>query len=435
MTPIEAGIAGTILLFILFIMKMHIAFAMAVVGTIGFCYLTSVSAGSAMLSREIMGQFYNYSLAAITMFVMMGSFAFIAGIGERLYVSAHKIVGGIKGGIGIATVLGTAGFASICGSTNATAATMGRVALPEMRKYGYSDVLSTGIIASSGTLGILIPPSTVFIVYGYLTEQSIGKLFAAGIFPGIILAILFAITVHVICRINPKMGPPSNEHVPLKEKVKALAGVLDALIIFLIVIGGMFMGWFSPIEGAGIGALIALVIGLIHRKITLERLTFFIRDGLKTATMIICLIAGATVFGRFMAVTTIPFIIAGWVKTLPYSDITIIVIIFIILLLAGLFIDAMALVTLFVPVLYPIILYLELDPIWFGVVIVLVAQLGVITPPVGSNVYVVKGIAPDIPLGHIFKGVYPFLIPIFITVMLIIMFPQIALFLPAYSSF
>jgi len=434
MGPVEIGIAGIVLLLVFFLLRMHIAFAMALVGMLGFCYITSWSAGTAMLAREFMGQFYNYSLCAITMFVLMGSFAFIAGIGERLYEGAYKIVGDLKGGLGIATIIGCAGFAAICGSTNATAATMGRIALPEMKKYNYNETLATGVVASGGTLGILIPPSTVFIVYGFLTEQSIGKLFVAGIIPGLILALLFSLTVYLICRIYPNMGP-AGERINWREKLKAFIYVTDAIFLFLLVIGGMFLGWFSPVEGAGIGAVATIVLGLLHRKITWSRFVFFIKDGLRTAAMIICLITGATVFGRFMAVTTIPFIIADWVESLPFSATTISVIIVIIFVLGGCFIDAMALITLLVPVLYPVIIHLGLDPIWFGVIAVLVAQLGVITPPVGSNVYVVKGISPQTPLEQIFKGVYPFMLALLVTTFLVIVFPKLALFLPNYAKF
>lgn len=434
MSPIEIGIVGIVLLLVLFLLGMHIAFAMAFVGMVGFCCISSWSTGTSVLAREFMGQFYNYSLCAITMFVLMGSFAFLAGIGDRLYKGAYKLVGDIKGGLGVATVIGCAGFAAICGSTNATAATMGRIALPEMKKYNYNDTLATGLVASAGTLGVLIPPSTIFIVYGFLTEQSIGKLFVAGIIPGLILTLLFAITIYLICTIYPSMGPPG-ERVSWREKFKALVYMIDAILVFLLVIGGMFLGWFSPVEGAGIGVFATVVIGLLYRQITWNRFAYFVKDGLRTATMIICLITGATVFGRFMAVTTIPFIIADWIKTLPFSAPAISVVIVLVFLIGGLFIDAMALITLLIPVLYPVIQHLGLDPIWFGVIVVLVSQLAVITPPVGSNVYVIKGIAPHIPLEQIFKGIFPFILPIIITILLIIMFPQIALWLPNYAKF
>ena len=435
MTPVEIGIAGVILLFVLFLLKVHIAFSMAITGFVGFCYITTVSAGQAMLVREVYAQFYNYSLCAITLFVLMGTFAFVAGIGERLFNSAHKIVGDLRGGMGMATVIGCAGFAAICGSTNATAATIGRIAIPEMRKYKYNDVLAAGIVASGGTLGILIPPSTVFIVYGFLTDQSIGKLFVAGVLPGIMLSVLMGFTIWLICRINPAMGPPSEEKISIKDKFKALVGVLDALILFALVIGGMFLGWFSPIEGAGIGAFATIIIGLLHRQITWPNFVYYLKDGLRTAGMIVCIITGATIFGRFFAVTTIPFKIAGWVGSLPLSPSMIAVVIMIICLIGGCFIDSMALITLIVPVIFPVIISLGLDPIWFGVIIVLVSQMGVITPPVGTNVYVVKGLVPNVPLAQIFKGSYPFLAAIVVATLLVIAFPQIALFLPSFSQF
>lgn len=434
MSPVESGIAGIVLLIVLFFLRMPIAFAMAFVGMLGFGYIVTWSAGTSILARDFFGQFYAYSLSAITMFVLMGSFAFISGIGDRLYKAAYSLVGDMRGGLGIATIIGCAGFAAICGSTSATAATMGRIVLPEMRKYNYDDTLATGTIASAGTLGILIPPSTVFIVYGFLTEQSIGKLFVAGIIPGLFLALVFSLTVYVICRINPEMGPPG-EPLSWREKIKASLQISEALLLFALVIGGLFLGWFSPVEAGGVGAFGALIIGLARRQIKWDRFVEFTKDGLRTACMIICLITGATIFGRFMAVTTIPFIIADWVEALPYSTGMIMAVIVLIFLLGGCFMDAMALITLIVPVIFPVILRLGYDPILFGVIIVLMANLGVITPPVGVNVFVIKAISPQTPLEKIFKGTLPFLGGILVTTAFVILFPKVALFLTAYAKF
>jgi|LSQX01.1.fsa_nt_gb tripartite ATP-independent transporter DctM subunit len=434
MTPIEIGIAGIVLLLFLFFLRMPIAFAMAFAGMIGFGFIVSWSTGTSILARDFFGQFYSYSLSAITMFVLMGSFAFIAGIGDRLYQAAYKLVGDMRGGLGIATILGCAGFAAICGSTSATAATMGRIVLPEMRRYGYDDTLATGTVASGGTLGILIPPSTVFIVYGYITEQSIGKLFVSGVIPGLILTLFFSITVYLICRFRPEMGPPGDA-IPLREKFKAATQAFEALALFLLVIGGLFLGWFSPVEAGSIGAAGALLIGLLRREIKWQKFIDFTRDGLRTAAMIICLIAGATIFGRFMAVTTIPFIIADWVESLPLHPNAIMAVIVLIFLVGGCFMDVMPLITLLVPVIFPVVVRLGFDPIWFGVIIVLMGTLGVITPPVGVNVYVIKSISPETPLEKIFKGIFPFLAGILLTTALVIVFPKLALFLTEFAKY
>ena len=434
MSPIECGIAGLILLLIFFFLNMPIAFAMALAGVIGFGYIVSWPTAASLLVRDFFSQFYSYSLSAITMFVLMGSFAFIAGIGDRLYQAAYKLVGDIRGGLGIATIIGCAGFAAICGSTSATAATMGRIVLPEMKRYGYDDTLATGTVAAGGTLGILIPPSTVAIVYGYLTEQSIGKLFVAGVLPGLILAFLFALTVYLICSLNPKLGPPG-ERISWREKIKGSLQAIEGLVLFLLVIGGLFMGWFGPVEAGGIGAAGALVIGLLRREVRWKKFVEFTKDGLRTACMIICLIAGATIFGRFMAVTTIPFIIADWVEGLPLHPNAIMAVIVLIFMIGGCLMDVMPLITLLVPVIYPVVIRMGFDPIWFGVIIILMGVLGVITPPVGVNCFVIKSIAPEVPLEKIFTGILPFLISIIITTALVIAFPQLALILTQFARY
>ncbi|MEW6424838.1 MAG: TRAP transporter large permease [Bacillota bacterium] len=429
MSPVEIGLWGIALLFVLVFLRVPIAFAMAIVGVLGFGWISSWQAGLSILARDFFGQFASYSLSAITMFVLMGSFAFVAGIGERLYEAAYGLVGDRKGGLGIATIIGCAGFAAICGSTAATAATMGKIALPEMRKYHYNDTLATGTVASGGTLGILIPPSTVFIVYGFLTEQSIGKLFIAGILPGLVLTLFFGLTVYLMCRFKPELGPPG-ESISMKAKLKAFFSAFEALGVFVLVIGGLFLGWFSPVQAGGIGAALALLIGLFRRQVTWENFVELTKDGLRTATMILAVIAGATIFGRFMAVSTIPFYLAGWVQNLPLSPTAIVAVIIFIFFIGGFFIDVMALITLLVPIIFPIIKHLGLDLIWFGVIIVLVSNMGVLTPPVGVNVYVVKALAPEIPLGQIFKGTIPFLIAIILTTGIVVAFPSLSLYLP-----
>ncbi len=433
MDPVNVGIIGIGLLILLFLLRMPVAFAMAFVGFLGFSYLSSLKAGYKLLARDIFEQFSNFPLSAIPMFILMGSFAFASGIGKRLYDAAYTILGSLRGGLTMATVVASGFFAAICGSTSATAATIGKIALPEMKRYKYEDTLATGCLASAGTLGILIPPSTIFLVYGIMTEQSIGKLFVAGIIPGIILTFLFIITVAFLCWRNPTCGP-AGASTTFKEKARAMTGIGEALILFALVIGGLFLGWFTPTQAGGIGAAGALAIGLIRRQLTWKVFIESTKDGLRTSCMVLCVIACATVFGHFMAVSTIPFILADWIGGLPIHPMAVMGVIILIYLIGGCFMDSMALVVLTVPVLYPVVVRLGFDPIWFGVIIVLVSEMGVITPPVGVNVYVIKGIAPDIPLETIFKGIFPFLIAIILNAAILLAFPNIALMLPGLTK-
>ena len=311
----------------------------------------------------------------------------------------------------------------------ATAATMAAVALPEMRRYKYDDALASGTVAAGGGLGLLIPPSVVFIVYGILTEQSIGKLFFAGILPGLLVAFLFCLSIRIQCWLNPNAAPPAQK-VPWRTRIKSLAGVTETLLLFFFVMGGMFAGFFTPTEGAAIGAFGSIVIAAIGRHLTLEVLWKAGEETLRTSCMVLVIIAGATVFGHFLAVTGTPMHFAGWLAQLPLPAWVIILAIIAFYLVCGCFIDSLALILLTVPILYPVILKLHYDPIWFGVMAVLVTQMGVITPPVGVNAYVVSGIERSIPLQTVFRGSLPFLFALFLACTLLLLFPQIATWLP-----
>jgi C4-dicarboxylate transporter DctM subunit len=434
MSTVTVGIVGIVVLLIMFLLRMPIAFSMALVGFAGFAYLSTTGAALGLLGRDIFDSFTSYPLSVIPMFILMGSFAFAAGISRRLYATAYNWVGQLRGGLTIATVLACAGFGAICGSSTATAATMGKIALPEMRRYNYDDTLATGTLAASGTLGILIPPSTVLIVFGLLTEESIGKLFIAGLLPGILLSIFFALTVFFICLRNPALGPPGAP-TSWRKKLRATTGIIETLILFLLVIGGLFLGWFSPTKAGAIGAAGALVIGLARQELSWRRFWEATKDGLRTSCMVLFILAGATIFGHFMAISRIPFVLADWLGGLPLPTMGIIGVICLIFFIGGFFMDAMALIVLLIPIFLPVLISLKIDLIWFGVIVVLLGEMGVLTPPVGVNVYVIKGIAPDVPLESIFKGIFPFLAALIICTIILIIFPQIATFLPGFASY
>jgi C4-dicarboxylate transporter DctM subunit len=434
MDTVTVGILGIIILVLLFLLRFPVAFAMALVGFVGVGYLTTPEAALGLIGRSIFEDFTSYPLSVIPMFILMGDFAFASGISKRLYQTAYTWVGQLRGGLTIATVFACAGFGAICGSSTATAATMGQIALPEMKKYKYDDTLATGTVAASGTLGVMIPPSTILIVYGYLTEGSIGKLFIAGVLPGILLSIFFAATVALLCWRNPTIGP-SGARTTWKEKLLSMTGIIPALLLFLLAIGGLFAGWFSPTQAGAIGAGGALVIGLGRRQLTWRSFFDAGREGVRTSCMVLFIIAGATIFGKFMAVTRIPFVLAEWLGGLPLHPMVIMSLIMFIYLIGGCFMDSMALIVLTVPIFYPLVKQLGFDLVWFGIIIVLMGEMGVLTPPVGVNVYVIKGISPGVPLEIIFKGIFPFLLALIIVTIIICIFPQIATFLPSFMTY
>jgi C4-dicarboxylate transporter DctM subunit len=433
-SPFIVGIIGFGALLLLFIIGVPIAFAMGIVGMAGFMYIVSPTVGLNSPIRQMFEQFTSYPLTVIPMFVLMGTYAFAAGIGRKLFNTAYNVMGQTRGGLAIASIWASAGFGAVCGSTTATCATIGRVAIPEMRRFNYSDVLSTGTVASAGGLGIMIPPSTTFIVYGILAEQSIGKLFISGIFPGIIIAVLFMATVDIYCRLNPDAGPPGPP-TSWKQKFHSLTGLTDTLLLFALTMGGLFSGLFSPTQAGAIGSVGTLIIGIARRELTLKSFIASSREGLRISCMILLLIAGATIFGRFIAVTQIPATLAAWAGGLSVPSWVIIAMLYVFWFILGCFVDAMALIVLLVPIFYPLVIQLGYDPIWFGVIITIFSMIAVVTPPVGVNAYVVKGLFKEIPLETVFKGILPFLIPFTIATALVIAAPQIATFLPKYISY
>ena len=429
MSPVHIGILGCFILFAFLLTSMPVAFAMLAAGVIGFAMITTPHAAFSMVTADLFETFSSYSLTVIPLFVMMGQVSFHAGISRRLFRSAYVWIGHLKGGLAMATVGACAGFGAICGSGPATAATMAAVALPEMKRYGYADSLASGTVASGGSLGMLIPPSVVFIVYALMTEQSIGDLFLAGIVPGILITGLFCISIYVRCSKNSKLGPAGPKHT-WKERFHSLNGVIETIILFTLVMGGMFFGFFTPIEAAAIGAAGSFAIAFFQKELNMHKIKQILLETVRTSSMIFFIVAGAVIFGRFLAVSRIPFAAAEFFVSLPLPGWMIMMVIIFFFLAAGCIIDALALILLTIPIFYPVVMELGFDPVWFGVIVVVITQMGVITPPVGVNVYVVSGIERDIPLPVIFKGAIPFLLMLIISALILIMVPQICLFLP-----
>jgi len=430
MTPTEAGIYGFIVLVALMFLKIPVGFVMALVGLLGFAFLVSWDAALNLMAQDFSSIFGSYNLTVIPLFVLMGQMAHHSGMSGRLFHAAYRFLGTLPGGLAVATIGACAGFSAICGSTSATAATMAAVALPEMKKYNYDPALATGVVAAGGSLGILIPPSTIFIVYGIMTEQSVGKLFLAGVMPGILMTLLFIVTVFIWTWNRPDLAMPGARFT-LREKIASLAGVVETLILFVAVMGGLFIGFFTPTEAAAIGAFGTLLIAVVGRHLSWKGFTQSLVETTRVSCMILVIVAGATVFGHFLAVTRIPFDVGNWVMGLqmpPWGVMALIILVYIVL---GCLMDSLAMIMLTIPIFFPVITALGYDPIWFGVIIVLVTGMGVITPPVGINVYVVAGVARDVPLHVIFRGALRLLAAQVVTAILLILFPQIALWLPA----
>ena len=382
-----------------------------------------------LLAKDVFEVLSSYGFTVIPLFIFMGQIAFNAGIAKRLYQTAYTFIGHIPGGLAMATVGGATAFKAICGSSPATAATFASVAVPEMDRYGYSKKLSTGIVATVGTLGILMPPSVTLIVFGIITEQSIGKLFLAGLIPALMIAFFFLVIIYVWCRMNPALGPKGQKS-SWKERWASVPEMLWVGIIFLLVIGGLMNGFFTPTEAGSVGTFAVLLLSVLKKDLTWKGFVKSIQESLRTACMVLMLIVGSTILGHFLAVTKIPMLAADWIIELNFHRNFTMVLIAVIYLLGGSFIDDLAFMILATPIFYPVIIKLGYDPIWFGMIIAITVMIGVVIPPVAINVFVVKNIT-KVPFGVIYKGVYPFLISLVVGAFLLFLFPSIALFLPA----
>jgi C4-dicarboxylate transporter, DctM subunit len=430
MDPAINGLIGLGILIIILFSRMPVGFSMAIVGLGGITYMLSFDAALHTLAKDFYAMFGSYNMTVVPLFILMGQVAFHAGISRKLFDTAHTILDYLPGGLAVATIGACSMFAAICGSTNASVATMATVALPEMKRYKYSDSLSAGSVVAGGSLGILIPPSVIFIIYGIATEQSIGKLFAAGILPGILLSLLFCIAIMIWAHFRPEIAPRGAK-TSFKKKVLALSGVSETALLFLLVMGGLFWGIFTPTEAGAIGAGGAIVLGVARRRLLWKGFGLAVLESTRISCMILVIVAGAITFGHFLAFTRLPFVVANWVAGLPLPKDAIMLLIIFLYVIGGCFMDALAMVLLTIPIVFPLVTAMGFDPIWFGVIIVLVAEMGAMTPPVGINVYVLSGIAKDIPMEIIFKGAFPFVLCVMVCILILMVFPQIALLLPS----
>jgi len=426
------GIVSIGLLILLLLFGVPVGVAMATVGFLGLLCLSGITSALGVLSTSTFSTLSSYDMSVVPLFVLMGYFAFYAGLSQDLYRAGYIWLGRLRGGLAMGTVAGCAGFAACCGSSVATAATMGAVALPEMRRYGYDDRLATGTLAAGGTIGILIPPSICLAVYGFITEQSIGKLFIAGIFPGLMEAASYILTIHIICRLRPGFAPLMPKvRMTAKEKLRTTGGVWGVGALAFLVMGGIYGGIFTPTEAGGVGAFGAFILMLLKRKFTRDNFSAALWETGQVTAMAFFILIGATIFGYLLAVSKLPMDIAAWLSALSVNRYLILMGILFIFLVLGCIMDTLAIILLVVPIVYPAILELGFDAIWFGVMMVRLSELGLITPPVGLNVYVIYGVVKDVSLGTIFKGIVPFLLADVVMVTLLIAFPQISLFLPS----
>ncbi len=424
------------LLFLLLAGGVPIGFALGLSALIGTTFLISVDASLSLLGSTVFETAMHYNLSVVPMFILMGYIASGAGLSEALYRACNTWLGHRRGGLALATIGGCGAFAAICGSSLATAATMSQVALPEMRRYGYDDRLATGAVAAGGTIGILIPPSVLMVLYGIMTETSISKLFLAGIVPGIMMVLAFMAAISIMTRIDPTLGPPG-ERRSARDKLLAIKDVWGVALLFLLVIGGIYAGIFSPTEAAGVGVIGATLLSVINGTFTRTLVAKSLLDTVKTTAMIFTILIGAILFNQFLILSDVTTAMGAWVGSLALSPTAVLIVILLIYLVLGCALDALAMILLTIPIFFPIVkdLGFAMTPdelqVWFGIIVVMVVELGLITPPIGMNVFIIKGMAPEVPLGTIYRGVLPFVVAQILLIMILIAFPVIALWLPS----
>jgi C4-dicarboxylate transporter DctM subunit len=426
------AVTGLLAMLLLSLLRIPIALSMAIVGVVGYAYMRdwNWAPAFASLQTRLYETGRNYTLSVVPLFILMGNFVTRAGMSQELFRAAYAFIGHLRGGLAMATILACAGFGAICGSSIATAATMAKVAYPSMKRFGYSDTLATGAIASGGTLGIMIPPSTLLVIYGVFTETNIGALFAAGILPGLLGAILLCLAVQYVTARDPKAGP-RGERSTWKERWQATKGVWAVAALFIFVIGGIYGGFFTATEGAGMGAFGAMAFALWRRVLTWKSLYQALVESARTTSMLFMILIGALMFAEFINITTMPNDLVAFVKQFEIHPVAVVAVICIIYVLLGTAMEELSMILLTVPVLFPLIVHLGIDPIWFGVLIVVVVEIGLISPPVGMNLFVLKTLLPQVSTGTVFRGVLPFMFADCVRLAILIAFPVISLYLPS----
>ncbi len=429
MDPLTVGIIAFIALFVLLILTVPIGFAMGLCGLAGMSMIIGLAPSLSLFGTTVYETTVTYDLSIVPLFVLMGAVAARSGLSQELYSAFNAWIGAFRGGLALATIGACGAFAAICGSSVATAATMSKVALPEMERYKYSDSLATGSVAAGGIIGILIPPSVVLVLYGVLTETSIGDLFIAGFLPGILTILGFMLVIVIMTRIYPEMGPAGEKHT-MREKFAALGRTWAIILLFAIVIGGIYFGVFTPTEAAGIGAVGALRISFLRGRLNYANIRDALMETIKTTAMIFTILIGALTLNNLMVFSGIASALSGFVSGLDMSPMAVMAIILLIYLVMGCFLDALAMILLTVPIFYPIVMDLGFDPVWFGVIVVMVVELGLISPPIGMNVFVIKGMVPRVSLSSIYRGVIPFVIAQLVLIVIVFLIPEIILWLP-----
>ncbi len=424
------AIVGFVVLFVLMLLRVPVGMAMGLVGVTGFGYIVGMSPALKMVGQTSMRTVTDYNFAVVPMFLLMGAFATTSGMSRELFRAGNAFLGHLRGGLGIATIAACGGFAAICGSSVATAATFSKVAYPEMRRFNYPQSFATGVIAAGGTLGIMIPPSTVFAVYGLITEQDVGKLFVAGVLPGLLAVAMYMMTITIIGYAKPGFLPVG-VRAPWSEKLSALKDVWATLLLFAFVIGGIYGGLFTATEAAGMGAGGAFIIGVVRGRLSGADIRRSLLEATRTTAAVFTILIGALLFGYFLTVTQTPQKVTMFLTGLGLGKYGILILIMLMYLVLGCLMDALAMIILTVPIIFPVIIALGFDPIWFGVLIVMTVELGLIHPPVGMNIFVIKSVVDDVKISTIFYGVFPFVITDILRLAILIAFPIIALYLPS----